>query len=318
MILRIGAWRRVAVGFTAALLASALAWFSATAYVSRSVAAPTMAERQLAYDRAAGWIRQNEASVLNEGNSALWWMINVAAQTMDDSYLLELVRRWKEIHVTSSPLASAWVRMVDPKSPASDLGYNTQALGGYQKFFLHALTCQPLEMDDGDSSVFTRENMCRPQTIKVMRGEPACTTHQLMGLQLYKRSHCVEPPGMSELEAQLFDDVLTQLQWDPRVRDVYIQRVLVLQWFGRSDQIKAIWLKRVLAAQQTDGGWAWNVKFPELPAWLQSFRSAWQTLVLQNVPDQHDTSDLHPTAQGLLLMALSLRGNSPASAMPAQ
>jgi hypothetical protein len=277
---------------------------------NRSVPAPTLAEKQLAYEHAKGWIRQNESAVLNEGNAALWWILSDAADVMDDTYLHELVKRYTDAHYPEGSPGLAWKRMVDPQAQAWTMGYDTSELADYQKFFFHAVNCQPVSMAGGDTRLFLQQNMCRPQASKVLLGDAACTTHHLIGLQLYKRSRCKAVVGVAEVEAELFDDVQAQLLWDPRVRDVYVQRVLVLQWFGRSQQVKPVWLKRVMSAQLADGGWAWSAPMPELPSWLQglSLGRFWRGFVLQQQLADPYASDFHPTAQGLLLMALSLRG----------
>jgi hypothetical protein len=314
MILSIGSWRRLALGasalVSACLLIALLAWGVITACANRSVPEPTVAEKQLAYERAKAWIRQNESAVLNEGNVALWWFLSATADVMDDAYLHELVKRYIDDHYAEGSPSLVWLRMVAPQVPAWTQGYDSSELVPYQKFFLHAINCQPVSMVGGDTSIFLRQNMCSPQVSKVLLGEAACTTHHLMGIHLYKRSRCEAPVGLPELESQLFDDVQTQLTWDPRVRDAYVQRVLVLQWFGRSHQVKPVWLRRVMSAQLADGGWAWSAPMPEVPSLLQgwSFGRFWRGVVLQQPLDDLYVSDFHPTAQGLLLMALSLRG----------
>lgn len=49
---------------------------------------------------------------------------------------------------------------------------------------------------------------------------------------------------------------MTQLTWDVRVVDVYLQRVLMLVDSGARSRVKPVWLSRVLKAQSKDGGWS--------------------------------------------------------------
>jgi len=236
-------------------------------------------------------------------------MVQTAAERTGDPYLTELVRTMDNVtYGQGRGKQVPWRRMVHPESDIALNLVDTQNLLPYQRFFYHAVTCQPLDLDRGDTSRFVSGHMCRPQWLKVVGRDPACTTHQLIGLMLMRRSACPVPPDLANLESELSADIAWQLRADVVVKDAYLQRVLALLWSGRASQVAPVWLRRVLASQQADGGWSGRQQFPELPGWTQpgafGFALArWWPSWFQ--PPRHAT-DFHATAQGLLIAALSL------------
>jgi hypothetical protein len=99
---------------------------------------------------------------------------------------------------------------------------------------------------------------------------------------------------------------------DVVVKDAYFQRVLLLLWRGGPDQVKPVWLQRVVLAQQADGGWVGGRQFPEWPSWAQpwvirSKLALWWPSHFNAV----SSADFHASAQGLLIAALAI---TPASA----
>jgi hypothetical protein len=298
------------------LLFAALAWAALSAG-NRDVAPPTMAERQQAYVRALGWFHAHEAEVLADGNPALWGMLQTTADLTNEAYLRELVARNVANQYRDPQNASAWKRMIYPKAEVV-VGDSMTALVPYQRFFYHALTCIPVPLAGGDTTRFLTENVCRPQWLEVWRRDMVCSTHQLMGIELARRVGCALPPGLPALEAELLGDIKQQMQWDALMKDAYIQRVLMLYWLGQGDQVKPIWLKRVLSAQHADGGWAGGKQVPEWPHWMQPevIKFALLGLVGQAPPQGALKPDFHATAQGMLIATLSLRQTPQAASAP--
>lgn len=298
--------RRFVIAFIAAALLAA-----ATIVAGRMLANPdcppippqTFKQR---FDRSLQWLKDNESQVLADGNSALWWMIQTAAQRTRDPYLLALMDRAVASHYPAHQHGDPWKRMVDPKADVRLSFSHAAALEPYQRFFLHALTCFPVEIPGGDTTRFLGQNMCFPQVAKVFLGDPVCTTHQQMGLQLFRRTACPGGTELATLEAELLDDIESQLSWDPIVRDPYYQRLLMLAWNGRADRIKPGWLQRFLDAQEADGGWLGHRRIPELPEWMQPWH--WREQIAQRWPavlkPQYKQKDFHATAQAVLLLAL--------------
>ncbi len=258
------------------------------------------------YSRTLGWIKANEAHVLANSNSALWWMVLASADITGDDYLRGLAQQTKLRLYGDEEPSRPWKRMFDPKASVHMNGGAIEPMQAYQRFFLHALTCVPVRWKEGDTAVFLTEKACGPNWHTVMLGDPACSTHQLMALQVFERSGCTAPQPLGSLKRALLDDVASQLALDPVMKDAHIQRVLMLAWLGQGERIKPIWLRRVLDAQEPDGGWLGHRRLPELPdaispwAWRERLASQWPGLFSSNrIP-----LDFHATAQGLLLLAL--------------
>ena len=298
---------KAAVGL--ALLASALI---ATAFWAgnRELAPATMAERQQSYQRALSWVRVHEADLLKDSNVALWSFIQKAAERTGDDYLKALMAKYMEAFKKSDSATSPWRRMVDPTAEVTFNADDLQILAPYQRFFYHALTCRPVALDDGDTSVFLKNGVCHPAFTQVWLKDPACTTHHLVGVMLLQSVGCVSRSELLTLENDLLADIQQQMRWDVVVKDAYLQRLMLLMWYGKSEQVKPVWLKRVLQAQQPDGGWVGGRQFPELPEWAQpwlmrSKLAVWWPSHFNSV----NASDFHATAQGLLIAALALTEN---------
>ncbi len=267
-------------------------------YLNRDVPEPTLAEKQQSYRRAVAWIQTNEASVLKDGNSALWWMVQSAAERTGDDYLKSLVQQWTAQAYTGTSATVPWKRIVHPQADITLNMFSLQGFEPYQQFFYHAVTCQPVSLDKGgDTSEFLDAGICRPVATQVYAGDAVCSTHQLMGLKLMQRVGCPTQVDLPKLESGLLADIDQQMRWDVMFKDAYIQRVLMLRWVGGPEQVKPIWLRRVLTAQQADGGWVSGRHVPEMPDWLQP----WRLGSARTAP-----TNFHATAQGLLIAALAI------------
>lgn len=295
---------------TALVLLLSAAWALAIWQANRDAEPVPLAERQAHWQRAVGWFKANEPGILSDGNSALWWMVQTAAERSQDAYLLALVQESaRRVYPADRP-ALPWKRMVDAKAEVTSVEFSDiEPMDDYQRFFLHALGCKALPLDSGgDTSRFLKENMCRPLLGKVWPGDPVCSTHHAMGLALFKRTGCPVPPEAAQTSKQVQSDIAFQTTFDILMRDAYMQHVLMLMWQGGPDAIKPIWLRRVLNEQQPDGGWLGRKHYPFLPDALQTWgmhrllKQWWPS----RFPPTIDPLDFHASAQGLLLTALSL------------
>lgn len=274
---------------------------------NRETAAPPLAEREQAYQRAVAWVRNHESEILKEHNSALWWFIQTTAERTGDVYLMGLMRRYEAVATHEGLVRLPWWRMMQPKADVLLNVVPLEPLEPYQRFLYHGVTCQPVALEEGDTHAFLDKRACRPAATQVLLKDPACTTHQLIGVMLLDRMACSSTSDLSALQTDLLDDIEWQMHWDVVVKDAYFQRVMMLMWQGKPEQFRAVWLKRVLLAQQADGGWVGGRQFPELPSWMQpwlirSKLAAWW-------PSRFHAgggSDFHATAQGLLITALAI------------
>lgn len=298
-------WGGLLIGITSALV---IGWFG-----HRPAPQVTQAQYQQSYQRAVGWIREHETQVLQDGNAALWWMVQSAAERTNDAYLQGLVRQSMDRVYTGNTTRIAWQRMVTPQAEIDPDLASLEGLSPYQLFLYHAVTCRPVGLPQGDTSRFLRTNVCRPQAIEVYSRDLTCSTHQLMGIKLYQRTGCPAQSGLATLETELLSDIEQQMQLDVIVKDGYLQRVLTLAWMGGQDRIKPLWMQRVLAAQQPDGGWLARQQIPEMPdgALSSSAVALLAKVWPSRFPPGHESTDFHATAQGLLIAALGMTAKQP-------
>ena len=124
-----------------------------------------------------------------------------------------------------------------------------------------------------------------------------------MGLRLVQRNHCEPDDQTARTINAVQNSILAELRWDFRVEDAYLQKVMTLLESGRRKDIKPIWIKRILEAQRADGGW----DGVDIVAHFPGDRVlAWEGGRLYPWPRTLPQTNLHATAQGLLLLALLL------------
>lgn len=297
------------------LMALGGAWFI-MARAANADAEPVPPElTREAFKRSVAWLSSHEQKVLGDGNAALWWMVSTAAERTGDPDLQLLVRRSIERSYAGANATSPWRRLVEPGASIELRDSVTDGLLPYQRFYYFSATCRPVEPDDSGmgSQQFIEANMCQPMWRKVLLRDNVCTTHQLLGIRMARRSGCPLGPRVAALESELIGDIALQLRLDPVFRDAYIQRVLSMYWVAGPQQVKAIWLRRVLQAQRADGGWSGDRYLLGLPAWLQpaTLRQWMSAIMPKHFPAGAPESEFHPTAQGMLLMALAM--SSPAA-----
>lgn len=276
-----------------------------------SVELASVSERELAWQRSIQWIRLHEEALLSDGNSALWWMLHEAAQRHPDPYLSDLVRRFLERQFPDlGDGYSPWRRLVDGRSAigsqAVPLDVILQMLP-YQRDFLHAATCRPVVTPDQRvSGEFLTRNQCERWLPALVVKDKVCSTHQLLALQVYRRSGCPDALASPALRQELTQEVMHQMQWLPLFEDAYIQRVLVLHWQQGARAVRPVWVNRVLSAQGADGGWSGKRRVLSWPIWAQpaALFNLWANWRGQEPVDLG--SDFHATAQAILLIALSL------------
>lgn len=263
-----------------------------------------------AFNRSVVWLTSHEQQVLGDGNAALWWMVRTAAERTGDPALQALVKRSVALVYTGDNTRSPWRRLVEPQASIEPRDSLLEGLLPYQRFYYYAATCRPVEADRSGmgSQDFLETNVCQPMWRKVLVGDNVCTTHQLLGIRMARGSGCGLAPQVANLEANLLEDIERQLQLDPVFRDAYIQRVLTMYWVAGPQHVKPIWVRRVLEAQRADGGWSGDRFLLGLPDWLQpaTFRRWMSVIMPSRFTAAQPESEFHPTAQGMLLMALAM------------
>jgi hypothetical protein len=276
---------------------------------SRDVPFPTDTELRSSFSRAGAWVLSNRDSVLSENNSMLWLFVREAGRLSNDPRLASLAEQFQARYTrgTLSQLffdASGIDRVRDMEIDLSD------SWQGYQRLFVYGATCNRSMRSDPQVQALLSPSAC--ESGHEWLRFPWCRTHQLMGLRFVQRNHCEPDEETARTIKTIQDLIVTELKWDFRVQDAYLQRVWTLVESGRRDEIKAIWLRRILSAQRADGGWDGADIIARLPGGLVV---CWQGGNLYPHLRHMPASDFHATAQGLYLMALLLNGERTRSAL---
>ena len=240
---------------------------------------------------------------LADGNVPLWLMVREAAHLSGDPYLHDLYLRYFNTYMVHAGLAPERLMLESSAGAAVDFS----ALAGqpdYVQFFYYALSC---DKTFGQTPGVVRGRSaarCLPMAAATLL-QPPCATHQLMGYMFMRQRRCEDPRQVDAQIARLQDRIVAELHWDPRVIDPYVQRVLMLYWTDAAGRVQPVWLQRVLAAQQPDGGWADQQEIARTKSgrWLGFGGYDQRFLSLHPAP-----SSFHTTAQGLLLMSMVAYG----------
>lgn len=275
------------------LIVTIAAYSTLTLRNNRSATMPDRARIQAAYDAAVGWAIEHQTSLLNDTNVALWWMLQQSAALTGDPALTTMFERYRQKHLQGG--RNIWEPLF---FPGRWIPFNAEATANfddYQLHFLYAISC-----DEELAKMPIIQAQLEADYCVTQPWRPACATHQLMGLRFMQRSQCGNAPATQAAIDLIQKRIIRQLTWDPRVVDVYMQRVLMLAESGKVEAIKPIWIENLLDAQRPDGGWSGVDPLIRLPAGASLGFSA------RGFSIDKPASGFHMTAQGILLMSLLL------------
>jgi hypothetical protein len=247
------------------------------------------------FDHAVQWLDRNYTVVENIDNPILWWMIGQAAQNTADVTLTRIYNTYISNH-QHNRAPGLWTPMFDelyrPRVPdILMLDY----MHPYQQFFVYSLSCDHnLEIEP------VIQAQMRPGFCGMHYLHPRCITHQLMGLRFMQRYECGNDELVADTIAQLQAEVRSELFWDFRVGDAYIQRVTMLMDTGAYDWVKPVWLRRILEAQNSNG--SWDDLYPLIP--LPDGRYLGLSSTKPVIGDE--TPNFHTTAQATWLLSMLL------------
>ncbi len=249
--------------------------------------------------QSVSWLVTNYPSLENTKNPILWWMIKQAAETSANQDLKNIYSKYKKNHLDTNPPNLSTPMFNDLYRPRIPDISHFASLQDYQIFFFYALSC-----DDelGSEPLIQKQlsaNFCSMHYL-----HPRCITHQLMGLRFMQRYQCGYDEQVNTTIALLQDLVISELTWDFRVGDAYIQRVLMLVDTGAYNKVKPVWINNILAAQNDDG--SWDDLHPLIP--LGNGYMLAHTSLLPKITKQKP--DFHATAQAIWLLSLLLQENS--------
>jgi len=272
------------------ILLSAAGYFYLVYINNIDAPAPSDKEIRNALDNSIDWVLSNQDELLKSNNPVLWWFISESASLTNNTELTQLVIRYRNTTLNRN---SAWTGFWVKKPPFSYIPSSLDRIEKYQRFFVYALTCDIELASEKIIQAQFNINYCdwRPYY-------SSCITHQMMGIRFLQMKNCGNQTLNEKLSIKLADLVEKQLIWDPRVGDVYIQRVMMLVESGNLDKVNPTWLHNIIKEQLDDGGWA---SFdPIFPLYDDKYFGFSYKFFDIRTP----TSNFHPTAQAIYLLSL--------------
>lgn len=248
---RISVWSAIIFIFIFLLLG-----FAAIGYNNRGVEYPSEDELSESLEESIVWLLENEQAMLAFDNFILWYFLHRSAQVSGDIRLQSLVESYynKYVEPAYPTPRNMWGRAFKRENKFSSLPVSFEAINGlnyYSQYFAYGIYC-----DEELGRLDSIKDQNKPEFCGALHlFTPTCTTHQLMGIRFLQRSNCGDQTQLAVTVDALQSKVLHELTYDPRVLDVYIQRVMMLIESGSRHKIKNIWIRRILNQQNTDGGW---------------------------------------------------------------
>ncbi len=274
--------------------------FLATAYAvlyvknNSDTAVVTESELEVAFERGAGWLLDNEAVLMDTHIPALWEILIEAAEASGHEGLRRLgydYRRKNRVGYRGGPLAF----QVYGDDYADYASVDLSIYPYYDLLMMYAYSCDDLLAQLETVQAQLDSDFCdRSYPLS-----PACKTHQLMGFSYFRGNQCRDKKLVEGTIHSLLNDIRKQLQFDVRVVDVYLQRVMMLlRLAGEEHGVRQAWLRQIVDAQNDDGGWD---DFMPLIA-VGNGRSI--GFSKRAIKIARPASDFHATVQAVLLLAL--------------
>jgi hypothetical protein len=269
---------------------------------NRPAPLPSAAIVNTSWENSVEWLMAHREQILEDHNPILWWMLGESVAITGDPRLSKLFREYREDYARNYP-NDIWEVIFTPGLYRGTAFRPSvyHALDDYQQYMVYTAACSADMAEDPLIAAQNNPDFCL-HGIQLTR--PACTTHQLMGFRLAQRSGC----GFTELDTaavQLKRTIRNQLSLDPRVVDVYIQRVLMLVESDDRDEVSPRWLQRIVEAQLPDG--SWSDEQPLVP--LGGDRYLTFTRIGFGIGTPQGT--FHASVQGMWLMSLLRAGSLP-------
>ena len=246
-------------------------------------------------ENATQWAVNNREAILEQNSAMLWWWIKRSAEISNDYRLLKLYKDYHQRYIDSN-YASVWRPLFTQSVAPTNLPERLMKFPDYNIYFIYGFTCDQTLAELPIVRAQMGDNFCADEHPV----SPACVTHQLMGLRFRQQSQCGDRDAMAQQVSVLQSKIERQLTRDPRVVDVYIQRVLMLADTGAAEKLSPVWVSRVLEYQNVDGGWGGFQPVIGLAGGKSLGFSA------RSLTVSEPKSTFHATAQGILLMTLLL------------
>ncbi len=252
---------------------------------------PTSVEIETALDGSINWILDNQDELLNVNNPALWWFLYESANLTNNRELAQLVSKYRNTTLDKNTVWAGYFKRTPPILYVTGMLNHIEK---YQKFFIYGLTCDSDLGDEADIHEQLDINFCNWKPYY-----SSCSTHQLMGIRLLQTKNCNNQKLYRQLSKQLINVIEEQIVWDPRVGDVYMQRVLMLLESGHAEKVKPTWIRQILQEQRSNGAWANFYRLINITDTIE-FGFGYKFPEIRSQPK----ASFHTTAQAIYVLSL--------------
>ena len=255
--------------------------------------APTVEQQAESLERAIVWLDSHSEQVLQDNNPMLWWMVKRSAELSGEPRLKAIYQRYYRRYVSGN-YQNVWRGLFMPDDAIAVSVRSIEGLPDYNQYFIYGLSCSESIAELPIVQAQLSTDFCSQHHPL----SPACVTHQMMGLRFRQDRGCGEAGQIAADLTTLQNNIVSQLSWDVRRVDVFLQRLLMLAESDARDRIKPIWLKHMLAAQLDDGSWG---DFHPLLTLVgdKSLGMGSRFFAIRS-----PAGTLHATAQGIFLLTL--------------
>ena len=241
----------------------------------------TFAQRlDSAIKNAEGWVEKHRPEILEEKNVALITMLRECNDIRPNPVFAGIAASFLNASIPNN--TRCWKREVDSNWPITESELNQLIGKEYldNQWTLYAIALDKAKFDAEKSGLFDRQRWHRRQL-----------THQLFALTML-RDRYDSGERISKLTEYLCERLKADMTFSVPVVDIYIQRPTFVLRAGFPQKVRRRWIERIIAEQQSDGGWN--------DRWL-CFTTARSQLVF----DIDETpSDQHATVQAVLALYL--------------
>jgi len=195
------------------------------------------------------WTAARTGQLIERPNLFLIHMIDDMAEMSEEPRLSRIVEIYREI-----PGDSLWRRLADKSAEVKPpTRSELDQLEDYQRWTLYGLAPAEVPLTAEEKTSMFSENAHHWGSL----------THQLISLYAYWK---YQGEDVDALLDRLSERIAFEAIWDIRVTDLYLQRVAFLLSVGRPDLVRARWVERIIAKQDTDGGWSadWHGWGPDI------------------------------------------------------
>jgi hypothetical protein len=204
----------------------------------------TFARRlDLAIQKAEGWVEKHKPDILEQKNAALLTMLRECNDLSSNPVFADITTLFLNTRMTH--YSRCWKREIDPNWPITESELNRLVGEEYldNKWALYAIAPDKTKFDAGKSGLFDRQRWRRRQL-----------THQLFALTML-RDRYDSNERIAELTGHLCDRLKTDMTYSLPVVDIYIQCPTFVLRAGFPEKVRRRWIERIIAEQQSDGGW---------------------------------------------------------------